>query len=195
MAQTVNLYDVPLELVPDLWPRVVQTLAWRSSDPPPHPAPVLRNKILTGHWHLWVAPDWRFPTRFASVIVGTIEPRPRKKKVLKLYLLAGRHLGTWMDSAARTLSSFASANGCTRLVLIGRRGWMHLRYRLVDDAFPARAVKWKQTDRSAARWQPQSRSPKPAPLLPKTSPAKPAVNSGAESRAPAPVSSGPAEIS
>jgi hypothetical protein len=149
-ARRVELYYVPPELVPDLWPRIAQTFTWTTADPPPRPAPVLRNLILAGLWHVWVAPHWcpsRYPTRFSSVIVATVEPRPRKKRVLSVWFLAGAHFGTWIDAAARTLSSFALANGCTHLVLTGRRGWMHLRYRITG--YPARAVKWRQS-RSAA---------------------------------------------
>jgi len=144
----VQLYAVPPELIPDLWARIAQTFGWTTSDPPPMPAPVLRNQILTGHWHVFVAPHWRFPTRFASVIVTTIDARPRRKKrILKVYFLAGRYFRTWMESAACTLSAFAQATGCTHCMLIGRQGFMPLRHLI--DGYPARRIKWFKTKRGA----------------------------------------------
>jgi hypothetical protein len=121
MPRLVTLSHVdPLHL-DILWPRITSVLAWKTSSQP-FSLGVLKACLRAGTRDLWAAPDWRFPTRFSSVIVTAIVVRPDGKH-LQIHLLSGRHIGTWIASAACTLGQFAQANGCTRLEITGRRGW------------------------------------------------------------------------
>ena len=128
MPHAVALSRVDRRILECAWPRVAAALAWKSAGPNIS-IPQIKAAVFAGTSDLWIAPDWRFPTRLSSVIVTTISAIARGKKVLRVHLLSGRHIGTWIDSAACTLGSFAQANGCTRLSLIGRRGWMEYRNR------------------------------------------------------------------
>jgi len=109
-----------------VWPIVVRLLGWNDV----HGAaslPALRNHLLIGYSDLWVAPDWRFPTRLTAVIVTTIIQRPRQEPCLRIEFLSGRRIGTWIESTACTLSRYAVARGCTHLEFVGRIGWRQYR--------------------------------------------------------------------
>jgi hypothetical protein len=109
-----------------VWENVTRTLAWQGVRGD-IALPALRNLLRIGYAHLWVAPDWRFPSRLSTVIVTTIITRPRKAPALRIEFLSGRHIGTWIDSAACTLSQYAHAHGCTHLEFVGRIGWRQYR--------------------------------------------------------------------
>jgi hypothetical protein len=121
-----------------IWPKVAGALDWTSSFQLPLPPAQLRNAVLAGTRDLWIALDHRYPSRLSSVIVTTILDRPRNERTLEIFLVSGRHFGTWSDSMACTLGRFAQAHGCTRLEIIGRWGW--LRYLPPFDGYPAQAV-------------------------------------------------------
>jgi hypothetical protein len=127
MPATVELELVRPRDLDLVWEAVARTLSWGSAHRIALPA--LRNLARIGYICLWIAPDWRFPTRLSSVIVTTIIERPRKAKTLRIEFLSGRHIGTWIDSAACTLSQHAQAHGCTHLEFIGRTGWQEYRSR------------------------------------------------------------------
>src|SRR5262245_55954908 len=127
MTRTVALRRVAPDDLEPLWPRVASALHWKTAAQ--LSLSEVRNAVLAGISELWVASDWRYPSRLASVILTTIVVKPRGKRHLKVRFLSGRHAETWIDSTARTLSWFAQTNGCTKLDLIGRRGWMEYRTR------------------------------------------------------------------
>jgi hypothetical protein len=132
------------------WPVIESTLGWQSAR---RISPsFVRTLTKAGIQQLWIAPDWRFPTRLSSVIMTTIVRKPRQPPTLRVELLSGRHLGTWIRSAARILGQYAQAHGCTRLEVHGRRGW-----RAARKAF-AMPVDWVDDERC----QPQA-PPVPRP--------------------------------
>lgn len=128
------------------WPVIEQTLAWQRVRP--LSPGWLRTAAKAGIQQLWVAPDWRFPTRLSSVIMTTIVRKDRQPPTLRVELLSGRHIGTWIESAARTLGQYAQAHGCTRLEIHGRRGW-----RVARKAF-ALPVVWVDVESAPCRPQP-----------------------------------------
>lgn len=147
----VVLEHIPPERLDTVWPIVVRLADWCDTHPGGRSLPALRNHLLIGYSDLWVAPDWRFPARLTAVIVSTIIQRPRQEPCLKIEFLSGRRIGTWIESAACTLSRHAQARGCTHLEFIGRIGWRQYR-----DRFDLPGT-WA-TEERAARWQSQ---PKP----------------------------------
>jgi hypothetical protein len=146
MPTRVILAPVDPDRLDLIWERAVRTLSWGGVQ---HKVelPALRNSIRIGYSLLWTAPDWRFPTRLSSIILTTIIQRPRKAKTLRIEFLSGRHIGTWIDSAACTLSSYAHAHGCTYLEFVGRIGWRQYR-----DRFDLPGT-WLIEARAAARCQ------------------------------------------
>jgi hypothetical protein len=115
------------------WPQIVKALTrWQSNGKGRHGSgpglklAQLRARCLAGTYDLWVAPHPDFPARLGSVIVTTIVAIPKIRaaraeiKALQVELLACRDIGSWLKSAACTLSAFALANGCTHLILVGR---------------------------------------------------------------------------
>jgi hypothetical protein len=125
--QPVEIEHVPLPAIASWWPRVERALAWDVARYSGRKG-VLKAALTVGTQALWVAPHGRFPTQLASVIITTIVPSPKRQPpVLKIELLSGRHAGTWMESAACKLSAYAQAHGCTRITVVGRKGWRHYR--------------------------------------------------------------------
>ena len=140
----VAIRYIPPVRLDEAWPVVARVLEWQYAAKVNLPA--VRNRLLIDYSKLWVAPDWRFPSRLSGVIVTTIVLRPRKEPCLRVEFLSGRRIGTWIDSAACTLSHHAQACGCTHLELIGRQGWREYRSRFL---LPAT---W-MTEERAARCQ------------------------------------------
>lgn len=126
------------------WDRILSTLSWRTAMPlDPH---ALRARLRVEMSVLWLAPDWRYPSRFSSAIKTTIVVRPRQQRMLLIEMLSGRHIGTWIESAACTLGQYAHAHGCTHLHFVGRRGWSGYRT-LFSSA--GRTVTWAYAERAA----------------------------------------------
>ena len=156
MPHAVAIEAVSPDNLDPVWEAVTRTLTWQGV----HGVivtPALRNSLLIGYSRLWVAPDWRFPSRLSSVIVTTIITRPRKTPVLRVEFLSGRHIGTWIDSAACTLSRYAQAHGCTALEFVGRIGWRQYR-----DRFDLPG-KWLVEERAACRSRNNNKSRPPTP--------------------------------
>ena len=139
--QAVRLERVNPQYLDLYWSRVERALDWQVSRSP-YAAGLLRSMVKAGTRDLWTAPHGRFPAQLSSVIVTTIMPHPRLAPVLRAELVSGRHVGTWIASAAQVLTAYAQAHGCTRIYVIGRKGWRHYR-----DLF-AIPVTWA-TDESA----------------------------------------------
>lgn len=124
----VAIQYIPPNRINEAWPVVARVLGWQNKSTEID-LPALRNRLLIDYSKLWVAPDWRFPSRLSGVIVTTIVQRPRREPCLRVEFLSGRRIGTWIESAACTLSRHAQACGCTHLELIGRQGWREYRTR------------------------------------------------------------------
>jgi hypothetical protein len=139
----VELMHVGPDYLDLYWSRVERALTWKVARVVARLG-VLHAAVMAGTRELWVAHRAGFPTQLSSVIVTTIVTLPREPKTLKVELLSGRHAGTWIDSAACTLSRYAQAHGCTRLWIVGRLGWRHYR-----DRFPLPVI-WT-CDRESSR--------------------------------------------
>jgi hypothetical protein len=82
----------------------------------------VRQFLLTGSMQAWHV-DWQ------AILVTQIQPygaNPQQptSKVCCVVFCAGDRLDEWLQSAGERIGTWARAMGCTKLRIVGRKGWV-----------------------------------------------------------------------
>lgn len=116
---------IPEEAVASLLPHVLPVLA--RAIPYAHgrfALDHLREEIINGERQLWVAFDPSLADlRVEGAFLTAIGEYPGLK-VLRIDFLGGENLSDWIRAAEEMLLRYARDNGCERLEMTGRLGWL-----------------------------------------------------------------------
>lgn len=119
----MTVCSVPIEHLSFIWPRarpfVVKAL--ERDDSGRYEAEDILRLLISGDARLWVAWD----DAVQAAIITQIIQYPRLRE-LRIWLVGGGNMKSWVNEATELLEGFGRASGCALIAGGMRRGWVRM---------------------------------------------------------------------